>query len=100
MPGGKVVARVVDVSEGGFGVLAHSQEVKHLSVGTCQEIALKYGDLQLEERMEVRTVESGPEGFRLGLQLNSPASSSLDVVSKILTYLRLHEEFVRTHAHI
>lgn len=98
-PSGSVTGRVLDVSDRGFGVLTRSAKLPSLVVGECQSILIKYGDLEYEEELKVKSVNSSFDGFRLGLAI--PAISGFrDLLTKLLRYARQHEEFVRTHQHL
>lgn len=98
LPSGRVRTRVLDVSEGGFGVQAKHPSLRDLRVGSRQPVVVDYGEIQLEGHITVRAVAETPGGVRLGLELDTLPPGSRALLTRILNYLRLHEEFVRTHS--
>lgn len=98
-PSGSVIGRVLDISDRGFGILARCPKLPPLVVGESQAILIHYGDKVFEEQLKVKSVDSGREGFRLGLAVPD-ISSFREVLANLLRYVRKHEEFVRTHQHL
>lgn len=98
LPCGEVRTRVLDVSEGGFGVHAKHPALRELAVGTRQPVVVDYGEIRLEGHITVRAVAVTPSGVRLGLELDTLSPMSRSLLVRILNYLRQHEEFVRTYS--